>query len=629
MSAHRPRPSGRLRAGVPAGRRAACRGDRGAAPAGRLLANLRAMARRSGSLPCCAPIDDAPRRPRRSDRAAHRDRRRAMLATLDAPALASPGVDACGTLVVDDSPTMRRLLRQMPRHGPGLRRSWPRPRDGAEALAPVPKPRPTYLLLDIEMPGMDGVAMLRHWALAGVGAVLVVSSATAPGSALARELRRLGAAAGSRQALGRALGGPRGTPRRGAARRRAPRGRTARAGGRGMIDNELREQFAAESEEHLDTIERLLGAGARDRASVDSLFRAFHSLKGMSGALGAGGMLAVAHRCEDILGLARLGQRGGGAGGGRRADRRGGHPAPPARRADRGRPRRRRAGGVAPRVSPRSPRRQPPRRPSPPPATAARPRRRATSRCWRRSRARSRPNSPPLASGPSAEAAGLAGELIELARAADAGAPRRRCSRPCAAGTGPRRCRCWAICAGGSPPSPRSPARTPARRRCSRALAARVGEAGLPARPRPAGGRRSRKATARKWSRAAREAGRIAAAIGRTALEELLLTIEDLWDRPGEPDAVAAVMARRALIAGRLRAIAEDGYRGPRTRAGAGPAAPGSPRRARHSRGIRRGAGRRRARSAPPMRSPPGVRSIARGSARSRRSSGRPRCSNG
>ncbi|MBR0662456.1 Hpt domain-containing protein, partial [Neoroseomonas oryzicola] len=75
-----------------------------------------------------------------------------------------------------------------------------------------------------------------------------------------------------------------------------------------MIDDDLRDHFAAESEEHLDTIETLLAAGVADRAAIDSLFRAFHSLKGMSGALGGAGMMAVAHRCEDILGLARQGR---------------------------------------------------------------------------------------------------------------------------------------------------------------------------------------------------------------------------------------------------------------------------------------------------------------------------------
>jgi two-component system chemotaxis sensor kinase CheA len=77
-----------------------------------------------------------------------------------------------------------------------------------------------------------------------------------------------------------------------------------------MIEDEaLWQEFAAESEEHLDTIEAVLGGGAQaDRPAVDRLFRAFHSLKGMSDALGAPGMKLVAHRCEDLLGLARNGR---------------------------------------------------------------------------------------------------------------------------------------------------------------------------------------------------------------------------------------------------------------------------------------------------------------------------------
>jgi two-component system chemotaxis sensor kinase CheA len=77
-----------------------------------------------------------------------------------------------------------------------------------------------------------------------------------------------------------------------------------------MIDDEaLWQEFAGESEEHLDAIERVLSLGAAtDRPAVDRLFRAFHSLKGMSDALGARGMKTVAHCAEDLLGLARTGK---------------------------------------------------------------------------------------------------------------------------------------------------------------------------------------------------------------------------------------------------------------------------------------------------------------------------------
>ena len=72
-------------------------------------------------------------------------------------------------------------------------------------------------------------------------------------------------------------------------------------------DDALWEGFAAESEEHLDTIERLLSAPVEGEG-VNTLFRAFHSLKGMASVLGAGGMRDLAHGCEDLLGLARNGR---------------------------------------------------------------------------------------------------------------------------------------------------------------------------------------------------------------------------------------------------------------------------------------------------------------------------------
>uniref|UniRef100_UPI003F707648 Hpt domain-containing protein n=1 Tax=Falsiroseomonas sp. TaxID=2870721 RepID=UPI003F707648 len=76
-----------------------------------------------------------------------------------------------------------------------------------------------------------------------------------------------------------------------------------------MIEDEaLWQEFAGESDDHLDAIDRILSAGESDRGAVDRLFRAFHSLKGMSDALGAPGMKNVAHRCEDLLGLARNGR---------------------------------------------------------------------------------------------------------------------------------------------------------------------------------------------------------------------------------------------------------------------------------------------------------------------------------
>jgi len=72
-------------------------------------------------------------------------------------------------------------------------------------------------------------------------------------------------------------------------------------------DDALWEGFAAESEEHLDSIERLLLSRVEGE-DVRTLFRAFHSLKGMASVLGAAGIRDLAHGCEDLLGLARAGR---------------------------------------------------------------------------------------------------------------------------------------------------------------------------------------------------------------------------------------------------------------------------------------------------------------------------------
>ncbi len=69
-------------------------------------------------------------------------------------------------------------------------------------------------------------------------------------------------------------------------------------------DDPLWQEFAAETAEHLDALETgLAGDGA-----VDVLFRAMHSLKGMSAAIGAHGIGTLAHKAEDVLGLARAGR---------------------------------------------------------------------------------------------------------------------------------------------------------------------------------------------------------------------------------------------------------------------------------------------------------------------------------
>lgn len=105
---------------------------------------------------------------------------------------AEPSAAVIRTLVVDDSPTMRRILAGVLARDPAFTVVG-EAADGAEALNAMTLLLPDLIMLDLEMPVLDGFGFLRHWALAGHGAVVVVSSAAPPGSAAARMLRRLGA----------------------------------------------------------------------------------------------------------------------------------------------------------------------------------------------------------------------------------------------------------------------------------------------------------------------------------------------------------------------------------------------------------------------------------------------------
>lgn len=110
----------------------------------------------------------------------------ALPRTLGAPA-------THGVLVVDDSPTMRRLIREIIAAEPALSLLG-EAEDGEAALAAMAALQPALTFLDIEMPKLDGLGVLRRWALTGPGEVLVVSSAAQPGSEVALTALRLGAA---------------------------------------------------------------------------------------------------------------------------------------------------------------------------------------------------------------------------------------------------------------------------------------------------------------------------------------------------------------------------------------------------------------------------------------------------
>jgi CheY-like chemotaxis protein len=109
------------------------------------------------------------------------------------PPAAPPEAAAKRALIVDDSAIMRRLLREILATDPAFAVVG-EAADGAQGLDAMRRLQPDLVLLDIEMPVLDGLATLRRWALEGAGAVVIVSSAARPAQATAIEARRLGAA---------------------------------------------------------------------------------------------------------------------------------------------------------------------------------------------------------------------------------------------------------------------------------------------------------------------------------------------------------------------------------------------------------------------------------------------------
>ncbi|HYF27520.1 MAG TPA: chemotaxis protein CheA [Baekduia sp.] len=79
-----------------------------------------------------------------------------------------------------------------------------------------------------------------------------------------------------------------------------------------MDTNEYLPMFLAESREHLGELELAvvrLEEDPHDRATVDEIFRAAHSLKGMAATMGFEAMARLTHQMEDVFELLR--QRGG------------------------------------------------------------------------------------------------------------------------------------------------------------------------------------------------------------------------------------------------------------------------------------------------------------------------------
>jgi CheY-like chemotaxis protein len=109
------------------------------------------------------------------------------------PADAPPAPARKRVLVVDDSAMMRRLVRETLALDEDFEVVG-EAADGLRALESLRDLAPDLTMLDIEMPELDGMGVMRRWALEGGGAIVVVSSAARPGSATAVEARRLGVA---------------------------------------------------------------------------------------------------------------------------------------------------------------------------------------------------------------------------------------------------------------------------------------------------------------------------------------------------------------------------------------------------------------------------------------------------
>ena len=94
-------------------------------------------------------------------------------------------------LVVDDSFVMRTLIKDIISSDPDLLVVG-EAANGIDALEKVKQLAPDVMLLDIEMPGMDGIECLKRLKLISPCKVVVVSSVAQAGSPQAMEALRLG-----------------------------------------------------------------------------------------------------------------------------------------------------------------------------------------------------------------------------------------------------------------------------------------------------------------------------------------------------------------------------------------------------------------------------------------------------
>lgn len=94
-------------------------------------------------------------------------------------------------LVVDDSFLMRRVIRNIVEQDESME-VVAEAADGMEALSQVAALDPDLIVLDIEMPRMDGIEFLREARLLTTARIVVISSVARLGSPEAMEVMEMG-----------------------------------------------------------------------------------------------------------------------------------------------------------------------------------------------------------------------------------------------------------------------------------------------------------------------------------------------------------------------------------------------------------------------------------------------------
>ncbi len=94
-------------------------------------------------------------------------------------------------LIVDDAQLMRLVISNLVKSDSRYLVMYSA--NGQEALEAIKKKDPDIILLDIEMPKMDGLSFLRHARLKTRAKIVVLSSVAGAGSEQTKEARRLGA----------------------------------------------------------------------------------------------------------------------------------------------------------------------------------------------------------------------------------------------------------------------------------------------------------------------------------------------------------------------------------------------------------------------------------------------------